>query len=94
MVCTYGMSDRLGPISLSGRDGRAWWSEATGQAIDEEVQRILRTQYDYTLKLLKEHKDKLEALTEALLKEETLSAARAYEVVGLPLPVSIGQKLS
>src|SRR5215211_869590 len=71
MVTRWGMSPKLGPVTLAGRDdpflsGRLGfgeskpYSEATAREIDAEVQRILQECYDHGLQLLREHRDNLE----------------------------------
>jgi len=82
MVCQWGMSDKLGPVTFrQGEDhmflGRELaqtkdFSEHTAKIIDEEVQRIVREMEQKAETTLKQNQDKLEALAHALLKHETL----------------------
>ena len=51
-------------------------SEHTAQLIDEEVGRILREADDRAFRLLEEHRDELERVTEALIEREVLSVSR------------------
>jgi cell division protease FtsH len=57
-------------------------SEHTAQLIDEEVGRILREADDRAFRLLEEHRDELERLTEALIEREVLSVAEIEELIG------------
>ncbi len=84
MVTRYGMSE-LGPINLvaseeemvflgRGAGHRTNFSEDTNRKIDGEVKRILDEAYAAALKTLKEHKDKLEIVTDTLMDQETIEA--------------------
>lgn len=78
MVKVYGMSDKFGPILLDGtREGdlfqQKYYSEETGKDIDEEILSIVNTQYQETLKLLRDNFDKLDIIAKALLEKETLN---------------------
>ena len=88
MVCDWGMSDALGPIRYSGEDGSVWegmggkeYSDATADAIDREIKSIVSTAYAEIEKLLRENRDKLEAIAQALLKYETLSAEEVNKLI-------------
>lgn len=82
MVCQWGMSNRLGPVTFSrGEDhpflGRELaqpkdFSEHTAKIIDEEVQKIIQEAEDKAIDLLTTNRDKLNALASALLEHETL----------------------
>ena len=89
MVMDWGMSDRIGPVRYTPHEETAPWggdiygpkehSEATAHDIDEEVQGILRRNYD-------EAKGLLERNREALLKREVLTAAEVKkEIEGITL---------
>jgi len=91
MVCEYGMSDTLGPITFGKREEQIFlgkeiarhkdYSELTAQKIDEEIRRIVIDAYDKTCTLLKENIDKLDRLAKALLEKETLNAKEIDEIV-------------
>lgn len=82
MVCEWGMSDRLGPISFSKRDeevflgrdiGKAQaYSEDTARLIDQEVREVIERNYRRAKDLLVSNMDILSAMSEALLDYETL----------------------
>jgi cell division protease FtsH len=82
MVTHWGMSDRLGPISLRVGEEHVFlgkeiqeprdFSEGTAQIIDEEVQRLLREADERAHELLSQHRDDLERLVDALIQKEEL----------------------
>ena len=88
MVGRWGMSERVGFLAVIPRDGssplaRSPWSDATREAVDAEVRRIVDDSHDRVLRLLTEHRDKLEALALALLEHETLDQDAAYAAAGI-----------
>ena len=82
MVKEYGMSQALGQVYLShdrraqfidiGQEPRADYSEATAQAIDQEVARIIAQQYQVALAILKDKKSVLEKGAQVLLEKEKI----------------------
>ncbi len=84
MVLTWGMSERLGPVSYDSDSGlqdiyyvmpgEKEYSEKTAEAIDGEVKRITDEAYHSARELIEQNKDKLERIAKALLKYETLDA--------------------
>src|SRR3954451_24800928 len=93
MVGRWGMSQKIGPIAVIPSDangpllpGVSEVSEATQQTIDDEVRRIVEEAHAEVTRLLSEHRDKLESLTERLLEKETLDMDEAYEAAGVPRP--------
>jgi len=94
MVTRWGMSDRLGLVELAPREnpylgmpdgyaGRKPYSEATGEAIDAEVRRIIGESHDEAKRLLAQHRGQLDALAAALVARETLNAEEILEITGL-----------
>lgn len=91
MVCYWGMSDQIGPMTvgrrqdeiLFGRDfiQRAEYSEHMAQIVDEEVRRILNEQYERARRIIEEHRDKLVLLAETLLEHETLTAEEVRQLL-------------
>jgi cell division protease FtsH len=62
------------------------FSEKTTEVIDEEVRQIIEAAYADTRRVLAEHRDKLEAIAQALLKYETLSGEEVRQLIaGEPL---------
>ncbi|PKN33351.1 MAG: cell division protein FtsH [Deltaproteobacteria bacterium HGW-Deltaproteobacteria-19] len=84
MVCEWGMSDAMGPLSYGKKEeqiflGREFathkdYSEETARKIDQEVNRIVMDGYDNTRKLLLDHLDILHRLAAELLEKEVLNA--------------------
>ncbi|MFN0117706.1 MAG: ATP-dependent zinc metalloprotease FtsH [Elusimicrobiota bacterium] len=94
MVCEFGMSDSIGPITYKkpeaevflGRDigNDRGFSENTSQQIDMEVKRILTTAYEKVKNLLESNRDKLEKLSLALIEKEVLNGDEINELIGFP----------
>jgi cell division protease FtsH len=92
MVTSWGMSQRLGPVSykmseedpfLGGQMHKTrQFSEHTMEVIDEEVQEILQGAANRALELLKKHQDKLEGLTRALIEAEELDRHEIESLLG------------
>lgn len=85
MVCEWGMSDKIGPISYSdsrsspfgaysGPTSAKPYSESVAQEIDAEVREIVTSQYDLAENLLKDNLHLLELMTEALVEFEVLDS--------------------
>jgi cell division protease FtsH len=92
MVGRWGMSEAIGPVSvLPGPDdqpqlfpgGTDGVSEQTRELVDGEVRRILEECEEAALSQLRANRDRLEALTRALLECETLDQADAYRIAGI-----------
>ncbi|MCB0020205.1 MAG: ATP-dependent zinc metalloprotease FtsH, partial [Anaerolineales bacterium] len=90
MVMRYGMSDRLGLRSFGEQQsvflGRSIsadrdYSDETARIIDEEVQRIVDEQYDRSLSIIKENRERLVQVAEALIVEETLDRPRFEQLM-------------
>lgn len=93
MVTKYGMSDTLGTMvyvdneqdSFFGRMSAKSVSEATQQKVDSEIRRILDEQYAIARKLIEDNRDKVEAMTKALLEWETIDSEQINDIMaGLP----------
>jgi cell division protease FtsH len=89
MVVDYGMSDRIGQLSfnLSGREeGEPVfdkpYSDATAQAIDEEVKKIVDEVRRRAHTMLTERREKLDTLAEALLEREVLGPSDLIDLLG------------
>jgi cell division protease FtsH len=94
MVTHWGMSDRLGPMSFRIGEEHVFlgkeiqeprdFSEGTAQAIDDEVQRILREADERAYDLLKANRPKLDRLVNALLQREELLREEIEEILSQP----------
>ena len=90
MVCDWGMTE-LGPIAYGESQhhaymgqigsGRKDYSEKTAQAIDKKIHEIVQEQYDRSLQILKEHREALDILANALLEHETLDGVHVKEII-------------
>jgi len=83
MVCSYGMSQALGPIVYAQRQGDFVYSQKTAELIDEEVKNITQQCYDKAKALLEQNRDKLTKLSETLLEKETMYASEIYELLSI-----------
>jgi len=97
MVCHYGMSDKLGPVSYDEQEGdvflgrdivsRKNYSEKVAEQIDEEVQSLLVRLYAEARQLLASNRPALDRIADALLERETLETADLEALLaGQPLP--------
>ena len=93
MVCEWGMSERLGPLSFGKKQEEIFlgreiaqhrdYSEHTAVLIDEEVKRLVMENYERSKKLLKDNINTLKALAEALLEKEVLNGQEVDEIIRL-----------
>jgi len=92
LVVRWGMSDKVGPMSLTTpqEEGmppsfqRPSYSEATSELIDQEVRTIVQTSYGEAERLLAAHREQLDALAGALLASESLDRHEILAVIALP----------
>ncbi len=82
MVTEWGMNDRLGFVSYADDQRRTMWfelpgnreySEETSKVIDEEVHKLIDNAYRDAERIIRDHKDQIDAIKEALLKYETIT---------------------
>jgi cell division protease FtsH len=96
----WGMSEKLGPISFVALRDEGLppafqhqpYSEATSELIDAEVRDIVEHSHSEADRLPAEHRDKLKALAQALLKAESLNEKEIWEVTGLTKPSGQGEE--
>ncbi len=84
MITQWGMSERLGPIQYGEREEMVFlgrgiyeernYSDKVAQEIDEEVRKLVDEAHQRTHQILATHRDKLDAVAQALLEVETLQA--------------------
>jgi ATP-dependent metalloprotease FtsH len=87
MVSIYGLNEKIGNISYYDSQGREFafskpYSEDTARTIDEEASKIIEAQYERAKQLLRENRDKLEALAEKLLQKEVIFKDDLVEIFG------------
>jgi len=91
MVTKWGLSERLGPLTYSEDDGEVFLgrsvtqhkqvSDDTAHAIDEEVRRIIDSNYERARNMLSEHIEKLHAMANALIKYETIDEKQIKDIM-------------
>jgi cell division protease FtsH len=98
MVCEWGMSEALGPLTYGKKEeaiflGKEFnrhqdYSEATALKIDAEIKHVVTEQYARATRLLTENKEALARVAEALLEHEVLDANQLRQLIaGEPLEV-------
>jgi cell division protease FtsH len=101
MVCEFGMSEKLGPITYGEDNSMVFlgrditrdrnYSEETARDIDMELKRIIHEAHERTKELLQANFDKLDLLARALLEHETLDGSQFDKIFRgeeLPPPVT------
>ncbi|MFD8989389.1 ATP-dependent zinc metalloprotease FtsH [Streptomyces goshikiensis] len=90
MVGRWGMSERVGRLTAIPADAQSPYgllaAPATLDVVDHEMRRIVDECHAEALRLLREHRPKLDALARALLASETLDEPAAYAAAGIPRP--------
>ncbi len=93
MVGRWGMSEKLGPITLIPSNGNGPLFPGASETsphlqwlIDQEVQRMVEESHAAVTDLLRTHRGQLDSLAHALLLAETLDSAAAYAAAGVPMP--------
>jgi cell division protease FtsH len=91
MVTRYGMSDVLGPMVYAENEGEVFlgrsitkttnMSEETMRKVDSEIRRIIDEQYALARRLIETNREKIEAMTKALLEWETIDAEQIEDIV-------------
>jgi cell division protease FtsH len=104
MVCEWGMSEAMGPLTYGKKEeqiflGREFathkdYSEDTAQRIDEEVTRIVSDSYEKARQLLLDHIDALNNIASQLLEKEVLNTAELDEIIGIRKDTSVEPGIS
>ena len=92
MVGRWGMSPKIGPLAVLPAEGSeqpffgdsAGPSQATRELVDAEARRIVDECYARAIEVLRDNRERLDRLADALLRHETLDADAAYEAAGVP----------
>jgi cell division protease FtsH len=97
MVCEWGMSDEMGPLSYGKKEEQIFlgrelavhkdYSEETAQRIDKEINRIVLESYEKAKILLSVHIDILHKIASELLEKEVLNTAELDEIIGIKTDV-------
>lgn len=96
MVGHWGMSDRVGPVAFRQGEEHPFlgkemhenreFSEETARIIDEEVQRFLREAERDAIEMLKQNRDKLDAIVHELMEKEAISKEEMTTIFGPRVP--------
>ncbi|MBE6478632.1 MAG: ATP-dependent zinc metalloprotease FtsH [Propionibacteriaceae bacterium] len=89
MVGRWGMSEKVGPVTVLPQDAdphQLGISDATLATVDEEVRRIIEECHEQAVTLLREHRSQLDAIAGQLLLRETLDEAEVYAAAGIEHP--------
>jgi cell division protease FtsH len=89
MVGRWGMSERIGTLSVLPADGdprMAGVSDGLLDAVDDEVRRVTDECYAEARRLLRENRGKLDAIVAALLEQESLDEPEIYAAAGIARP--------
>lgn len=104
MICEYGMSDNIGPVTFGHRQDQVFlgrdiardkdYSEEVAAEIDKEVRSFMEDAYAATEQLLSENIDKLHVIAQALMEKETLDEEEINQLVKYGHILSAEEKLS
>ncbi len=93
MVCEWGMSERIGPITLKEREGETFlgmdiakgkeYSEKMAETIDAEVKRVVETCKKRAGEILTKNRSKLKKLADTLVKNESLDGDEVARILGI-----------
>jgi cell division protease FtsH len=91
MVTKWGLSDRLGPLTYTEEAGEVFLgrsvtqhkqvSDETAHAIDEEVRRVIETNYRRAKEILETNLERLHTMAEALIKYETITDSQIQDIM-------------
>ncbi len=96
MVCSFGMSDRMGTVQYGSRSEHIYlgrditktddYSEETGREIDLEIKRIIDEAHSRAMSVLKKEKDNLTLLADTLLKKEVMDIREIKKLLNIEEP--------
>lgn len=105
MVTQFGMSDRLGLVTLGRKEHEVFlgrdimedrnYSEEIAYAIDQEVRSIIDECFDHAKQILADNRDRLEEITALLLEKEVLDGEELGELLGYPkkeIPLTVEEE--
>jgi len=98
MVTQFGMSEKVGPLSLGQDDPNAIFagpkiSAGTAERIDDEVMRLLHEAHDQAERILLQHRDLLDRLSALLLVTETIDGEDLEAYTGGTKPIPDAEQL-
>jgi cell division protease FtsH len=93
MVCEYGMSEDLGPLTFGRKESQVFlgrdivkernYSEEVASKIDKEVRKIVDSSYKRAQELLEENRENLDRLAKTLIEKEVLEGEEIDEILGM-----------
>jgi len=96
MVCEWGMSEKMGPLTYGTKEEQVFlgkdfsqqknFSDQTAKLIDQEVKALVMSGYEKACEIITEHRDSLEKMALALLDRETLNASEIKEIINGKIP--------
>ena len=101
MVCEWGMSEKMGPLTYGSKEQQVFlgmdtkqkhFSEETANSIDQEVRALVMGGYEKAREILTDHRDSLEKMALALLDRETLTGLEIKEIIDGKIPPEDGIK--
>ena len=101
MVCEWGMSEKMGPLTYGSKEQQVFlgmdtkqkhFSEETANSIDQEVRALVMGGYEKAREILTDHRDSLEKMAIALLDRETLTRLEIKEIIEGKIPPEDGIK--
>jgi cell division protease FtsH len=91
MICEWGMSEKMGPVTFGKKEEQIFlgremaaaknYSEATAVEIDNEIRRIVEDSYNRAFNLLKDNMDVLVRLSHSLIEKENLTGLEVDEII-------------
>jgi cell division protease FtsH len=94
MVCNWGMSEKLGPVTFGKTEEHIFlgreiqqhqdYSEATAVLIDKEIRALIEKSETVARDILSKNIDKLHKLSKALLEKEIIDSQEVDEIIGRP----------
>ncbi|MBI4300760.1 MAG: cell division protein FtsH, partial [Chloroflexi bacterium] len=96
MVTEYGMSEKIGPLTLGHKEELIFlrreigeqknYSEKVAEEIDSEIRRLIDEAYATARRILTEHQGKLRQIAERLMTDETIEGKTLDELFNSPVP--------
>jgi cell division protease FtsH len=91
IVTRYGMTEELGPMVYADNEGEVFlgrsvtktthMSESTMKKVDDQIRKIIDQQYAFARNILENNREKVEAMTKALLEWETIDADQIDDII-------------
>jgi cell division protease FtsH len=102
MVCEWGMSEKMGPLTYGSKEEQVFlgkdfsqqknFSDQTAKLIDQEVKALVMSGYEKAFEIITKHRDSLEKIALALLDRETLDASEIKEIIKGKIPPVSGDE--